>query len=75
MFKNIKFSELFKSKTFLGAALALVCEALKVLFPGNQTVFLLIQLLGGLLGTVGFVDRTSPTTIDPTTGLKVPRKF
>jgi hypothetical protein len=59
MFKNITWGSLFKSKTFWGAFIALVAEAGKTLFPSNPTVALIIQLLGGLLATLGLVDRTA----------------
>lgn len=59
MFKNIKWGDLLTSKTFRGAAVALVCEGLKVLFPSNAVALLIIQLLGGLYSAAGLVDRTA----------------
>lgn len=59
MFKNITWGDLFKSKSFWGAFIALVAEGVKAVAPANATALLVVQLLSGLLATIGLVDRTA----------------
>jgi len=60
MFKNITWGDLLKSKTFWGAFVALISEGVKTLAPANATALLVVQLLSGLLATIGLYDRISP---------------
>jgi len=60
MLKNMSFGDLLKSKSFWGAFVALVAEGVKVVAPANATAMLIVQLLSGLLATIGLVDRTAP---------------
>jgi hypothetical protein len=58
MFKNINLSELFKSKTFYGAVFYALCDVLTVVLPENAPILNNLKLLGGLLATIGIIDRT-----------------
>ena len=60
MLRNLKFSDLLKSKTFWGGVIALVSTAATTLAPQSAGVAHAVQLLGSLLALVGLVDRTTP---------------